>query len=92
MYLKDLFIPLLKSSESLLPLAPLYFCLLFTLITAVLLRNGLRNDPLGGGTRDLLKASYSLLRMRGRTRKCVFYIMGRVITIGYAYTVHVPLS
>jgi len=42
MYLKDLFIPLLKSSESLLPLAPLYFCLLFTLITAVLLRNGLR--------------------------------------------------
>jgi len=92
MYLKDLVIPLLKSSESLLPLAPLYFGLLFTLISAVLLGDVLRNDPPGGGTRDLLKASYSLLRMRGRTRKCVFYIMGRVITIGYAYTVHVPLS
>jgi len=42
--------------------------------------------------RDLLKASYSLLRMRGRTRMCVFYIIGCVITIGYGYTVHVPLS
>jgi len=57
-----------------------------------LLRNVLRNDPPGGGSRDLLEASYSLLRMRGRTRKCVFYIMGCVITIGYTYTVHVLLS
>jgi len=56
------------------------------------LRNVLRNDPPGGGTRDLLKASYSLLRMGGRTQTCVFYIMGCVITIGYVYTVHVPLS
>jgi len=52
----------------------------------------LRYDPPGGATRDLLKASYSLLRMRGRTRMCVFYIMGCVITIEYAYTVYVPLS
>jgi len=56
-----------------------------------MLTNVLRNDPPGGGMRDLLKASYSLLRMRGRTRKCVFYIMGCVIKIGYTYTVHVPL-
>ena len=54
-----------------------------------LLRNVLRNDPPGGGTRYLLKDSYSLLRIRGRTRMCVFCIMGCVITIGYAYTVHV---
>jgi len=57
-----------------------------------MLRNVLRNDPLGGGTRDLLKASYSLLRIRGRTRKCAFHIMGCVVTIGYTYTVHVLLS
>jgi len=57
-----------------------------------MLRNVLRNDPPGGGTWDLLRASYSLLRMRERTRMCVFYIMGCVITIGYAYTVHVLLS
>ena len=56
------------------------------------LRYVLSYDPSGGATRDLLKASYSLLRMRGCTRMCVFYIMGCVITIGYAYTVYVPLS
>jgi len=36
----------------------------------------LRYNPPGGATRDLLKASYSLLRMTGCTRMCVFYIMG----------------
>ena len=61
-------------------------------VSTLVLRNVLRYDPPGGATRDLLKASYSLLRMRGRTRMCVFYIMGCVITIGYAYTVYVPLS
>ena len=56
------------------------------------LRYVLRYDPPGGATSDLLKASYSLLRMRGRTWMCVFYIMGCIITIGYAYTIYVPLS
>ena len=45
----------------------------------------LRNGPSGGGTRDLLKASYSLSRIWERTRKCVFHIVGCVITIGYVY-------
>jgi len=40
----------------------------------------------------LLEASYSLLRLRERTRKCVFHVMGCVITIGYTYTIHVQLS
>jgi len=52
----------------------------------------LQNGPSGRGTRDLLEASYSLLRIRERRWKCVFYIMDCVITIGYIYTVSVPLS
>jgi len=52
----------------------------------------LRNSPPGGGTRDLLKASYSLLHIRERMWKCVFHNMGCVITIGNIYTIHVPLS
>ena len=35
---------------------------------------------------------YSLLRMREPMGKCVFHIMGCVITIGYTYTVDVSLS